>query len=133
MSTEVSAIKKNVFLAGLKRPKYYALGFFAGILNGFFGAGGGLLAVPMLKAVKLDAKKAHATSISIIAPLCALSGALTLLSGEYKSLDMLLWLIPTGLVGAFVGTLILKKINQRLLGIIFATIMIISAVRLLFL
>lgn len=124
-------MEKDGFFSGFKKVKYYILGFLAGILNGFFGAGGGLFAVPMLKKAGLDAKNSHATSIAIIAPLCALSGALTLFSGEYKSLDMLYWLIPTGLVGAFLGAMLLKKINTRILGIIFSLIMISSAVRLL--
>ena len=46
-----------------------------GLLNGLFGAGGGMAAVPLLKAGGLPQKKAHATSLAVILPLAAVSAA----------------------------------------------------------
>ena len=44
---------------------------FIGAINGLFGAGGGMLAVPCLTYVwGLDEKSAHATAIAVILPLC---------------------------------------------------------------
>lgn len=49
----------------------------AGLVNGFFGGGGGMVLVPLLAGkCGLDQRRAFATSIAIIAPLCALSASI---------------------------------------------------------
>lgn len=54
----------------------------AGLTNGFFGGGGGSVLVPMLTRVcGLDQRRAFATSVAVILPLCALSAAVYLLRG----------------------------------------------------
>ena len=65
-----------------KRWYFIFLGLVAGILNGLFGAGGGVAVVPMLENAGIEPKKAHATSISIILPLSILSGIFYLISGH---------------------------------------------------
>ena len=46
----------------------------AGLTNGFFGGGGGSVLVPMLTRVcGLDQRRAFATSVAVILPLCVLS------------------------------------------------------------
>ena len=53
-------------------------GALAGVLNGFFGAGGGMLLVPLLiRWVKMEERKAF-TSVFIILPLCVVSAAVFL-------------------------------------------------------
>ena len=43
----------------------------AGLTNGFFGGGGGSVLVPMLTRVcGLDQRRAFATSVAVILPLC---------------------------------------------------------------
>ena len=44
-------------------------GALIGLLNGFFGSGGGILAVTLLQKQGLPSRQAHATSIAIILPL----------------------------------------------------------------
>lgn len=124
-----SALKSITY--GIKTPKYYILGLFAGILNGFFGSGGGLMVVPLLKSAGLETKKSHATSIAIILPLSVLSGFLCIKSGVPVGWESLIWLLPLGLLGGFLGSVLLKRINPRILSIIFGLVMIISAIRLL--
>lgn len=47
--------------------KILIFGFIAGLISGFFGAGGGLLLIPFFtKFLKMDARIARATSITII-------------------------------------------------------------------
>ena len=49
---------------------YIVSGFKIGFLNGVFGGGGGMIAVPLLQNVlKLDTKTSHASAIFIILPL----------------------------------------------------------------
>lgn len=115
-----------------KRFKFYILGFIAGILNGFFGAGGGLVVVPMLEKLKIEPKKAHATSIAIILPLCIISAIIYLIKGIALQIPNLLILTAGGIAGAIGGSFLLMKINNKLIKRIFAIVMIISSIRILF-
>lgn len=102
--------------------KYGLSGAAAGAANGLFGAGGGMILVPLLtRWAGLEDKKAFATSISIIAPLCLVS------IGVYcfqESLDV--WAALPYLIGGFFGGLIGGKLFRkvpakflhRLLGLI---------------
>ncbi|MFQ8758592.1 MAG: TSUP family transporter [Intestinimonas sp.] len=57
-------------------------GGLAGIANGFFGGGGGMVLVPLLTArCGLDQRRAFATSVAIILPLCVLSSVIYLFRG----------------------------------------------------
>ena len=54
--------------------KYAVSGMAAGAANGLFGAGGGMILVPLLtRWGGLEDKTAFATSIAIIAPMCLVS------------------------------------------------------------
>ncbi len=57
-------MRKNVFLTA-------AAGAAAGIVNGLFGAGGGMILVPLLTALTdLEEREVFPASISIILPMC---------------------------------------------------------------
>lgn len=59
-----------------------AAGAAAGLTNGLFGGGGGSVLVPLLtRLCGLDQRRAFATSVAVILPLCALSAALYLWRG----------------------------------------------------
>lgn len=106
------------------------VGLAAGVLNGLLGAGGGTVIVPMLEKCGLEPKKAHATSIAVIVPLCAMSAILYLRQGSYSAHDLLLY-VPAGLVGAYVASLVLPKIPALLLRRLFGAFMLYAAYRLL--
>ncbi len=112
--------------------KYALTGGVTGLLNGIFGAGGGLLAVPMLKKSGLTAKKAHATSIAITLPLSLLSAVLLFVGGIRGDIWNILLAAAAGLPGAWLGSRLLKRIDPSLLKRIFGGVMILSAVRLFF-
>lgn len=115
----------------MKGKKYFAMiGLIAGGLNGLFGAGGGVMVVPLLEHAGIEARKSHATSIAIIASLSLVSCAFYFLKQSVPFEDA--WgYLPFGLIGAIVGAMLLKRIPNRLLKRIFGAVMIISAVRLL--
>lgn len=113
------------------KTKYYLLGFIAGILNGFFGAGGGLLVVPMLSCLNIEQKKAHATSIAIILPLSIISTIVYLIKGVKTDIVQLTIFVVLGLIGAIIGSFLLMKIKNQLIRRIFGVVMIISAIRIL--
>ena len=59
-------------------------GAVTGFLNGLLGAGGGIVAVPTLKAAGLKENKAHSNSVGVIVPWSAFSAALYMLNGSVK-------------------------------------------------
>lgn len=114
----------------MKLTAKIALGFATGLLNGLFGAGGGMAAVPMLRLAGLEPKRAHATALAITMPLSVLSGALYLGGGTLLFADALRF-IPAGLLGAVAGGLLLGRIGDRWLRRIFGILILTAAVRLL--
>lgn len=105
-------------------------GLIAGALNGLLGAGGGTVVVPMLEKCGLEPNRAHATSIAVIVPLCAVS-AFFYLRGGSLSLRELLYYIPAGLGGAYCASLVLPRIPANVLRRLFGAFMLYAAWRLL--
>ena len=101
-----------------------------GLLNGLFGAGGGMAAVPLLKAGRLPQKKAHATSLAVILPLAAVSAAFYLLDGALSFREAVPYL-PGGFLGACAGALLMKRIPSGVLRRVFGALLLVAGVRLL--
>ena len=108
----------------------YSLSFIIGLINSLFGAGGGLVAVPIFKRLGLSQKDAQASAISVILPLCIISGFVYHYLGYYKLGDALGY-IPFGVVGTFIGTSIMKKIPDKILRKVFAGFMIYTGINML--
>ncbi len=106
-----------------------ALGAIIGLINGIFGSGGGIIAVPMLKKGGLDVKNSHATSLAITLPLSIVSCFFYAKNGNLN-FSYTVKLIPLGLIGAVIGGLLIKKIPDKILKRVFGLILIISGVRL---
>lgn len=98
-----------------------------GLINGMLGAGGGMLAVPLLRKT-VGVKEAHATSIAIIAVLSAVSSVMYVIRGQVALSDALPYM-PAGAVGAVIGALLLGRIPDKWLRRIFAAFMIWAGVR----
>lgn len=121
----------GVFLKNIKQNlKSASFGVAVGLVNGVFGAGGGMLAVPLLKKCGLDQKSAHANAVAVILPITILSAILYLIKGTVNLNDSFAY-IPTGLVGSVIATFLLKKFSNKWLQKIFAVFMIYAGVRLL--
>ncbi len=115
----------------MNKTYYRLLGAVSGLLNGFFGSGGGVAAVPLLEKAGTPPKKAHATSIAITFILSIVSIIFYLINNSVD-LSGTVILIPSGIVGALVGCFLMKKIPTKILKRIFGGLLIISAVRLFF-
>lgn len=113
-----------------KYLKTASAGAAVGLVNGIFGAGGGMIAVPMLKRLGLDQKSAHANAVAVILPITVLSAALYLFKGTVTLADSFVY-IPSGVIGSVFATFALKKISNRILNKIFAGFMIYAGIRLL--
>lgn len=121
-----------IFLEGKKKfnLKTAVYGISIGLVNGLLGAGGGMLAVPLLKNTGFEQKEAQENAIAVILPISVLSASLYLLR-DYVNITDALPYIPTGLIGAVIGTVIIKKISPNLLKKLFGGFMIYAGIRLL--
>lgn len=84
-------------------------GALAGAANGLFGAGGGLFLVPLLIGwIGLDEKRAFATSVAAILPLCIVSYILFCMNGSNVWAQTLPYLI-----GGIIGGLLSARLFAR--------------------
>lgn len=99
-----------------------------GFINGFFGSGGGVCAVYILKKfLKVEDKKAHATAIGIILPLSCAS--LFMYSKGGFDLKTIFLCSSGGAIGGFLGAKFLSKIPKKWLKIAFGGVMILAGGR----
>ena len=105
-------------------------GVLIGAVNGLFGAGGGMLAVPLLKKSGMKVKESHENAVAVILPITVVSGIIYLCKG-YVSFSDALPFIPAGVIGSILGTLILKKISPAWLKRIFGGFMVYAGIRLI--
>lgn len=99
-----------------------AAGLLAGCVNGLFGAGGGMILVPLLSLLTdLTDAEIFPASISIILPMCLVSLLITSLHAPLPWANALPYLIGSGAGGVLAG-LLGKKIPtvwlHRLLGVL---------------
>lgn len=107
------------------------IGLVIGFINGFWGGGGGMVCVPTLTMLLgLPDKKAHATAIFIMLPLSIVS---FIVYSIKSTVDFgLAGIIAGGFtLGGVLGALLLKKINNNLLQIIFALVIMAGAIKIL--
>lgn len=105
-------------------------GCITGFLNGLLGAGGGMVTVPILRK-EVEIKEAHATCIAIILPMSIASGISYIIKGAVKISDVFPYL-PCGVLGAFVGIILLKKVKPVFIKKLFALVMLWAGFRMVF-
>ena len=106
--------RKNALQSGLT-------GATVGAVNGLFGGGGGMIAVPALQRLGLSEKEAHATAILVILPVSAFSFLLYAIRGF---LDFQV-LIPTAFgvfFGGLLGARLLQKLPVKMVNLVFAAL-----------
>lgn len=114
----------------IKKSVYIFFGFLIGFINSLLGAGGGMIAVPLLKRSSLSQNEAHASAIAVILPLTFISASMYLFKG-YVAFDDVFPFVVFGIIGSIFGTLILKKISAKMLKRIFAVFMIYAGIRMI--
>ncbi|MET0990207.1 MAG: sulfite exporter TauE/SafE family protein, partial [Glaciihabitans sp.] len=108
------------------------VGLIGGVLSGAFGIGGGIIMVPLLISLAgMDQKQAAATSLLAIIPTAIAGSATYLANGQIDLLAGLI--IAVGAVGgALIGTALLRRIPLVWLRWIFSALILVGAVRMLF-
>ena len=107
-------------------------GVLTGAVNGLFGGGGGMVAVPLLKnMLGYNEKRSHATAILIIAPVCAAS-AITYIAEGYFRADVVIPAAIGALAGGFVGAKLLGFLPEFIVNLVFIAVMLTAGLRMLF-
>lgn len=100
-----------------------AAGLITGVCNGLLGAGGGMIAVVALRRLcGLPEKEAHATAISVMLPLTAISSLVYAL-GNAVAWDVLAFVAPALTLGSFLGAKLTGKLPDKALRRLFAALM----------
>ena len=99
------------------------LGAVVGATLGLIGAGGAILAVPGLVAVLGLSATAATTSSTIIVGSAALAGVLSRRKTGTVDVKVGLTFSAVGIVGTFIGTLLLKVIPENVILLVFALLM----------
>lgn len=108
------------------------IGILAGIICGLFGTGGGMILVPaFMYMLKIEPKKARATSLCCMLSMVIASGFF-----YYKN-NYINWKVGIlcaigGIAGGYIGAIILKKIPDYILKIIFTIFLLYYSYRMLF-
>ena len=106
------------------------VGLGAGFLSGIFGVGGGILIVPgLVFFAKMDQRKAHGTSLAAVLPI-SFASLITYWSHDHVDWHVALWLAIGAIGGAVLGTKLLRTARHDVLSYGFATVLIVSAIRL---
>lgn len=106
------------------------VGLGAGFLSGIFGVGGGILIVPgLVFFAKMDQRRAHGTSLAAVLPI-SLASLITYWSHDHVDWHVALWLAIGAVGGAILGTKLLKTARHDVLSYGFATVLVVSAIRL---
>lgn len=107
------------------------LGLVVGAINGLLGGGGGMIVVPLLTfLMHSEDKKAHATAILIILPLCTVSSIIYATSGVWDW-QQTLWCGVGAIAGGIGGALFLKKLSNKVIRIIFSALMIVAGIKMI--
>lgn len=121
--------EKDLMKKGTKAAVAGALG---GLANGFFGAGGGLFLVPLFTAwLKLEERKAFATSVAVILPLSFVSAVTYFLNGGIDFSSAWPFLLG-GAAGGIISGLVFKKVSVNVLRRVFALLILYGGIKALF-
>ena len=112
-----------------QRTRYVVSGVLAGVVNGLFGGGGGMVLVPLLRRwCGLEERRAFATCVAVILPFCVVSAAVYLLRTPFNLTQALPYLLG-GLAGGFVGGRLFPRVPAPWLRYLFAAFLVYGGVR----
>lgn len=108
-----------------------AIGTAAGLFSGLFGVGGGTVIVPLLVLwLGYGEREATGTSLAAIVFIAAFAAAVEGLYGNVRVLDALLIGLPA-VAGVLLGTWLQQRLDVRAISLLFAAVLVASAIELL--
>jgi uncharacterized protein len=107
-----------------------AIGTLAGLFSGLFGVGGGSVIVPLLVLwLGYDERAATATSLAAIVFIAGFAAATQGLYGNVDVADALLIGVPA-VAGVLIGARLQQLLHTRVIALLFAAVLVASAVEL---
>jgi uncharacterized membrane protein YfcA len=111
--------------------KLAAIGTAAGVFSGLFGVGGGTVMVPLLVLwLGYGPREATGTSLAAIVFIAGFAAATQGAYGNVHVLDAVLIGIPA-MGGVLIGTWLQQRLATRSISLLFAVVLVASAVELL--
>lgn len=111
--------------------KLAAIGTAAGLFSGLFGVGGGTVIVPLLVLwLGYGEHEATGTSLAAIVFIAAFAAAVQGAYGNVQVLDGILIGIPA-VGGVLLGTWLQQRLDNRVIALLFASLLVATAVELL--
>ena len=111
--------------------KLAAIGTAAGVFSGLFGVGGGTVMVPLLVLwLGYGPREATGTSLAAIVFIAAFAAATQGAYGNVRLLDGILIGVPA-VGGVLIGTWLQQRLATRSISLLFAAVLVASAVELL--
>jgi uncharacterized membrane protein YfcA len=111
------------------------MGFFAGLLNGLLGAGGGVVLVRganrVLPREYGEGRDAFANALCVMLPLSAVSAVAYVLRGSVSGVNFAPFILPA-VIGGVGGGMLLSVIDTRLLRLIFSALVVWSGFTMIF-
>ncbi len=102
------------------------IGLGCGLINGFLGAGGGVLIVRtagkfLPRDTARDPRDIYATALAVMLPISAVSTIASAKLGVWHGEGAAVMILPA-LIGGAAGALLLDKLNTNILRIIFSAV-----------
>jgi hypothetical protein len=106
------------------------IGTLAGLFSGLFGVGGGSVIVPLLMLwLGYEERSATATSLAAIVFIAGFAAAVQGAYGNVRVLDAVLVGVPA-VGGVLIGTWLQQRLRARSIALMFAAVLVASAIEL---
>lgn len=103
----------------MKVLKNSIIGICAGFITGFFSTGGGMIVLPaLIYFLKMDEKKARATTVFVILPM-VVTATVFYYKDRCFNINLGFRCAIGGVIGSFIGTRVLKNVSNKFLKIVF--------------
>lgn len=129
---------KNVFIVNCNIKKWIIMlkkiliGIIAGLINGFFASGGGMILVPAFYYIlKLNEVESRATSVFCILPMVLVS-SIFYYKNNYMDWKLGIMCAIGGIIGGIIGSKLLKKVDEKYLKISFIIFLIYVSYKMIF-
>lgn len=112
--------------------KKILIGTIAGLINGFFASGGGMILVPAFYYIlKLNEVESRATSVFCILPMVLVS-SIFYYKNNYMDWKLGIMCAIGGIIGGIIGSKLLKKVDEKYLKISFIIFLIYVSYKMIF-